>query len=425
MRPDPDRRGSRRWRSGSRGRRLAAILVAAALALTAGCTDDKPAWQGGGESGPQAKGDQLGAAVTGPAKDATDVPTATEITYTTNKATGATVELKSAAGEVIEGAPRPDGSSWVPTQQLEYGTKYTVTVTAAAEGGKTATASSSFTTMAEPDKLVRVSTFLGDDMVVGVGMPLMVTFGREVPEDLRDDVQRRMFVQTSPSQEGVWRWISGTEVHFRPKVYWKAGTKLSFRVAAGGLPLGDGWYGRADLTIRASVGPAVVMVVNNATKKMTVTKDGKLLRTIPVSLGKKSTPSSYGTMLIIEKYRKTVFDTFAELGPREGYRINIEYAQRLTWSGEFVHSAPWSVASQGRVNVSHGCVNMSPANAQWLFGITRVGDPVTVKGTERKLQNGNGWTDWNLTWDQYVQGSALPYSPPAAPSPSPSPEPTP
>jgi lipoprotein-anchoring transpeptidase ErfK/SrfK len=152
---------------------------------------------------------------------------------------------------------------------------------------------------------------------------------------------------------------------------------------------------------------------------MVVTKDGKVLRTIPVSLGKKSTPSSSGTMLVIEKLRKTVFDTFAELGPELGYRTNIEYAQRLTWGGEYIHSAPWSVAQQGHTNVSHGCVNMSPSNAIWLFNLTRVGDPVIVKGTEVQLKNGNGWTDWNMSWDEYVKGSAIPYEPAAQPDPSP------
>ena len=112
-------------------------------------------------------------------------------------------------------------------------------------------------------------------------------------------------------------------------------------------------------------------------------------------------------MLVLEKLRKTVFDTSSDPNPADRYRINIEYAQRLTWSGEFIHSAPWSVSVQGRTNVSHGCVNMSPANAAWLFGITRMGDPVTVKGTERRVAGGNGWTDWNMSWTEYVKGSAL------------------
>jgi lipoprotein-anchoring transpeptidase ErfK/SrfK len=239
-------------------------------------------------------------------------------------------------------------------------------------------------------------------------MPMIVRFGRAIPEDKRADVQKRMTVRTTPEQPGIWHWYSPTEVHYRPKEFWKAGTQIHYKLQTGGLPMGGGWYGRNDLTVDLKVGPAVVMTVDNKTKRMTVTKDGKVIKTIKVSLGKKATPSSSGTMVVIEKLRKTVFDTLEELGPVEGYRTKIDYAQRITWGGEFIHAAPWSEGQQGSVNVSHGCVNVSMKDGAWLFGQTKIGDPITVKGTERKLQNGNGWTDWNMTWAEYVEGSALP-----------------
>jgi len=128
---------------------------------------------------------------------------------------------------------------------------------------------------------------------------------------------------------------------------------------------------------------------------------------MPVSLGKPSTPSSSGTMVVMEKMTETVFDTTDELGSA-GYRVNIQYAQRLTWSGQYIHSAPWSTGAQGHRNVSHGCVNVSPSNARWLFSKTLIGDPVTVKGTGHKLVYSNGWTPWNVSWAQFVKGSALP-----------------
>jgi lipoprotein-anchoring transpeptidase ErfK/SrfK len=112
-------------------------------------------------------------------------------------------------------------------------------------------------------------------------------------------------------------------------------------------------------------------------------------------------------MVVIEKKRHTVFDTLEELGPEEGYRTEIDYAQRITWSGQFIHAAPWSEGVQGRRNVSHGCVNVSMKNGEWLFARTMMGDPITVKGTEEKLENGNGWTDWNMSWAEYKKGSAL------------------
>lgn len=399
-------------RTGARWRRpprpLAAVLLAVALAVTAGCTKDGGAsWQGG-DDGPKAK-----VSITAPAADAKDVPASAEIEFKAEQAAGeTTVEVKDAAGGTVEGT-LTDRGTWLPGGQLDYGTTYTATVTATGDDGKPATATSTFTTMAKPANQVRVSSFLGDGAEVGVGMPLIVRFDRAVPEEYRDDVQRRMTVVSNPTQEGIWHWASPTEVRYRPKEFWQSGTTVSYKVQAGGLPLGDGWYGRADLAVDVKVGPATIMTVDNRTKKMTVTRDGAVIKTIPVSLGKPRTPSSSGTMVVIEKQRKTVFDTMTNPNPEDRYRLDIEYAQRLTWGGEFIHAAPWSVASQGKTNVSHGCVNMSTANAKWLFEQTRIGDPITVKGTERKLQNGNGWTDWDLSWEEYVKGSALPSAPPA------------
>ncbi|HEX5595946.1 MAG TPA: Ig-like domain-containing protein [Micromonosporaceae bacterium] len=397
------------------GRAIAAAALAGALAFVTACGGGGggPTWRGDsdkpGDAGPKAT-----AMITAPADGATEVPAATDITFTTANAMDTTVELTDAAGKAIEGALSEDGTSWLPAGQLAYGATYTATITATGDDGKASTASSTFTTMAKPEKQIRVSSFLGDGAVVGVGMPLIVKFSRAIPADHRADVQRRMTVQATPEQEGIWHWVSGTEVRYRPKNFWQPNTKISYRVQAGGLPMGNGWYGRADLTVDLKIGPEVIMVVDDKTKQMTVTKNGQVIKTMPVSLGKASTPSSSGTMVVIEKLEKTIFDTYAELGPVDGYRTPIDFAQRLTWGGEFIHSAPWSVGDQGRRNVSHGCVNLSPANAKWLFEQTRVGDPVTVKGTLRKLQNGNGWTDWNMSWEEYIKGSALPYEPPAA-----------
>jgi lipoprotein-anchoring transpeptidase ErfK/SrfK len=198
-------------------------------------------------------------------------------------------------------------------------------------------------------------------------------------------------------------------MHWRPKEFWQAGTKVFVDLRVGGLPCGGGYYGRTDLTLDCSIGPALVMTVDDkaSPKVMTVTKDGRVLKKIPVSLGRASMPSSSGTMIIIEKLAKTVFDTRTDPNPANRYVTPIDYAQRLTWGGEFIHSAPWSVNDQGKRNVSHGCINMSAANAKWLFSQTLIGDPVTVKGTSRALQYGNGWTDWDKPWDEYVKGSAI------------------
>ncbi|GGK16077.1 hypothetical protein GCM10010124_05860 [Pilimelia terevasa] len=390
-------------------RGIVAVALAALLtAPAAGCRDGKSGGAGAGAPAASPTGPHLGAVVTAPAADAVNVPPMTPVTFTTELADKAAVTVADAKGAAVAGKLSGDGGRWVPAGPLRWGTKYTATVTVTGADGQTATAGSSFTVMKEPSTLVSATSHLGDGATVGVGMPLMIRFGRTIPQEKRDDVQRRMAVASSPVQAGAWSWQDGQTVHYRPKVFWQAGSRITYRVALRGLPLGGGWYGANDLKVHVNIGSAVVMNVDNRTKTMTVTQDGAVVRKIPVSLGKPKSPSSYGTMVVMEKLAKTVFDTFEELGPKEGYRTKIDYAQRLTWGGEFIHSAPWSVKDQGKRNVSHGCVNMSPANAKWLFGLTKIGDPVTVKGTEVPLRSGNGWTHWNVSWSQYANGSALP-----------------
>jgi lipoprotein-anchoring transpeptidase ErfK/SrfK len=407
--PAIGRSGRRPWRI------LAAALVAGAVLLSAGCSgDDSPSWQGGGA------GNQAGAsdaaspappastvAVVEPAPNAKGVAALAEVKYTTEDADNTSVVVKNASGDEVDGTLDKDDKVWRPTNALKWGSKYTITVNGTATDGKVGTTTSTFTTMAKPSKLVRVSSFLGDNQTVGVGMPLIIKFGRAIPEKNRAAVERRMVVTATPAQEGTWHWISSTEVHFRPKVFWKANSKVSYKVRLAGVPMGDGWYGRSDISVDLNIGRSFVMTVSNKTKKMTVRLNGQVVKTIPVSLGKPGTPSSSGTMVVIEKKRKTVFDTLAELGPVKGYRTKIDFAQRITWSGQFIHAAPWSEGKQGKVNVSHGCVNVSEKMGAWLFGKTLMGDPITVTGTEEKLKNGNGWTDWNMSWDQYKKGSAL------------------
>jgi lipoprotein-anchoring transpeptidase ErfK/SrfK len=397
---------------------VAAALVAGTVLLVAGCDGDKsPSWQGGGSQGskggtssaqsPSPKPTESTVAVTQPAAAAKDVVASTEVKYTSDDPANTSVVVKDSDGEEVDGTLDKDAKTWRPAKALKYGETYTITVNGTASGDKGGTTSSTFTTMTKPAKLVRVSSFLGDNQVVGVAMPMIIKFDHSIPVSSRDTVERRMIVKSTPAQTGTWHWISPTEVHYRPKVYWQAGTKVNYTVRLAGVPMGGGWYGRSDLSVDLKIGRAFVMTVSNSTKKMTVKQNGKVIRTIPVSLGKPSTPSSSGTMVVIEKKRHTVFDTLAELGPVKGYRTDIDYAQRITWSGQFIHAAPWSEGVQGKVNVSHGCVNVSEKMGAWLFSRTMMGDPITVSGTGSKLQNGNGWTDWNMSWDQYKKGSAL------------------
>jgi lipoprotein-anchoring transpeptidase ErfK/SrfK len=396
---------------------VAAALVAGAVLLSAGCNGDKSStWQGGsqgsGSSGtdkntPSPAPTLSTVAVTEPAANATGVEALAAVKYTSEDPDNTSVVVKDPDGKEVDGTLDKDGKTWQPDSAMQWGKKYTVTVTGTASEGKNGTTTSTFTTMSKPSKLVRVTSFLGDKQTVGVAMPLIIKFSRAIPAKNRADVERRMIVKATPAQTGSWSWISPTEVHYRPQSYWKAGSKVAYDLDLQGVPMGSGYYGRSNLSVDLNIARSFVMTVSNKTKKMTVTQNGKVVKTIPVSLGKASTPSSSGTMVVIQKLRHTVFDTMAELGPTKGYRTDIDYAQRITWSGQFIHAAPWSEGVQGKVNVSHGCVNVSEKMGAWLFSRTMMGDPITVSGTGSSLKNGNGWTDWNMSYAQFKKGSAL------------------
>ncbi|MBF9128076.1 L,D-transpeptidase family protein [Plantactinospora sp. S1510] len=344
-----------------------------------------------------------------PASGAKKQPVSVEIG---TKITGGkidSVSLTAAGGGTVKGSMREDGSSWVPAVPLKYSKTYTAKVTATTSTGQSETKTTSFTTMAKPRSVIGSGLYLFDDKTYGVAMPVVVEFSPGIAKKDRAKVQRRMFVESDPPQPGAWHWVSsGTQAYYRAPEYWKPGTTLTVRIGLEGIPLSNGKYGNVDRKATSKIGSKFEMKVDNKTKKMTVFENDKLVRTIPVSLGKKATPSSSGKMVVMEKKSSTVFDTRDDPDPSNRYVTEIDFAQRLTWGGEYIHAAPWSVGDQGRRNVSHGCVNVSTPNARWLFEKTKPGDPVTISGTERKLEPGNGWTAWNLSWKDFIKGSALP-----------------
>jgi lipoprotein-anchoring transpeptidase ErfK/SrfK len=417
---------------------VAVVLAVLAPSALAGCADAPPAFVGPTRSAPEpapASTELLALAVT-PADAAKNEPVSAEIGTKVSGGQVQSVTLTDAAGARVAGDMRTDGSSWVPSRPLKYGAKYTATVVAVGPDGQTVAKTASFTTMGRPSRKTGAGLYLFESRTYGVAMPVVIEFTRPVPASARAGVERRLFVTTQPPQPGIWHWSSPLQVMYRGPEYWQTGTKITVRAALEGVPMGDGRYGDAD---RRGVGniakDKIELIVDNATKRMQVFKNDTMIKTIPVSLGKPKTPSSSGTMVIMDKRRKTVFDTTDDPGDVDRYRVDIEYAQRLTWGGEYIHAAPWSVQHQGRRNVSHGCVNVSMANATYLFNLTSIGTPVTVKGTERRVRPANGWTAWSVGWADYLKGSALPVppelaalgSPPepsASPHPSASPEPS-
>ena len=404
-----------RLRCGPRARRAIAVfaaLTAMALAAMAGNAACRPAGSPTAKatSSPTPPPAPFTLAIT-PAAGTTNLPVSSEVGIAASGGQVTEVSLtKAGSPDKIPGTMREDGTSWIPAAPLAFSSNYTVTVTGrATAGAQTVSRHTSFSTMGKPARETETGLYMFDGETVGVAMPVALEFDQPVPEAARAEVQKRLFVTTNPPQPGVWHWASGKQAWYRAPNYWKPGTTITVRAALAGQPMGDGYFGDQDRAATVTVGPKVLLDIDNATKQMKVYADDKLANTVPVSLGKASTPSSSGHLVVMSKAQSTVFDTTNE-GPG-GYRVNVNWAMRLTWGGEFIHAAPWSVGDQGARNVSHGCVNMSDRNAQWLFGAAHVGDPVIVKGTEVALTNGNGWTAWNQPWSEYIKSSALPVPP--------------
>ena len=297
------------------------------------------------------------------------------------------------------------------TGVLRADSRYRVSGVATDDAGLQKTYRSKFHTRAlSLDEQTYASFAPLDGQTVGVGMPVIVRF--DIPITDRASIERKLSVTSQPAQVGAFHWLSSQEVHWRPKTYWQAGTKVSVKADIGGVPAGNGIYGQEDREINFQVGRSMVSKVDMKTLQMRVFRDGKLQRTMPVTTGEqpKFTTRS-GIKVIVEKFRhKRMNSETIGIDPdsADGYDLDdVEYAMRLTYSGEFVHAAPWSVGSQGNSNVSHGCTGMSPENAGWLYDNSIVGDVVEYVGTDRGTSLDNGFGDWNSSFADYKAGSAL------------------
>ncbi|MBA9006796.1 L,D-transpeptidase [Thermomonospora cellulosilytica] len=383
----------------------AGLAVAAVLAL-AGCSGDRTARRQA-EQRPTPPPARL--AVT-PAHGIEDARPDRPITV---QATGGTIQRVTVTGEgrTVEGGLDPTRTRWTSRWTLRPDTDYLVTATAVSPEGRTTTVTSAFSTL-KPKQTIGVAAAAPfDDETVGVGMPIILTFDRPVYN--KAEVERALHVRASRPVEGAWRWIDRRQVVYRTRKYWPAHTDVTLHARLAGVRAARDVYGTRDLTLRFRVGDAQMSVASARTHQMVVTRNGRTVRRIPVSMGK-ATKRAYtttsGVHLTMEKAYHVVMDS-ATVGIPKGhpeyYRLDVYYAVRISDSGEFTHSAPWSVASQGNENVSHGCVNMSPRNARWFYRFSRRGDIYKITGTDRELEWNNGWGYWQMSWPEWRKGSAL------------------
>jgi lipoprotein-anchoring transpeptidase ErfK/SrfK len=317
------------------------------------------------------------------------------------------VTVIAGGGRRLAGKLDEDGRSWVSTGALAPATHYRVVADAVDDAGTPARERTTFTTL-RPRAELRAAIMPLDGETVGVGLPIGVWFNQPVAD--RAGVERRLQVSSSKRVTGAWHWFNDREVHYRPKSYWPAGAKVTLAARLAGTDAGGGLWGVADRTVSFRIGERRVSVVDVRSHRMKVTSGGRTLRTLPVSTGREKYPTTNGVHFVIEKNAVKLMDSSTVGIPRNspgGYYQKVAWSVRISNSGEFVHAAPWSTGSQGRANVSHGCVNLSTANARWYFGLTRRGDVVEIRGSPKRPGASFGVADWNMSWSRWLAGSAL------------------
>jgi lipoprotein-anchoring transpeptidase ErfK/SrfK len=387
---------------------VAAVLGAAALVLSAcsapASTPEEP--QVISEKGTPF-GDLLVPKLQASVTDgAIGVPVDSPVTVSAGDGVLGAVSLINEDGTPVDGALSPDGLTWESAEPLGYNKEYTLNAEALGLGG-VARSRMTFQTHS-PENLTMPYVMPNNGEVVGVGQPIAVRFDENIPD--RVAAQRAIKVTTTPPVEGAFYWLSDREVRWRPERYWKPGTAVEVQVKTYGVDLGDRLFGQEDVTTRFRVGDEVIATADDATKTMTVRINGNVVKTMPISMGKDKTPTNNGTYIIGDRYSFLIMDSSTygvPVNSPDGYRTEVEWATQMSYSGIYVHSAPWSVGSQGRSNVSHGCLNVNPANAVWFYNTTKRGDIVEVVNTVgSRLPGTDGLGDWNIPWDQWRAGNA-------------------
>ncbi|MFF3331591.1 Ig-like domain-containing protein [Streptomyces sp. NPDC002888] len=317
-------------------------------------------------------------------------------------------------GQAVPGVISGDGGSWKPKEQLERGTKYEIAATAKDADGRTTSARSAFTTVSKANSFI--GTYTPDNgTTVGVGMPVSFTFDKAISD--KKAVQSHITVTSSSGQEVAGHWFGSQRIDFRPQEYWKAGSKVTMKIDLDGVKGANGIQGVQKKTVTFTVGRSQVSTVDVNTQTMTVVRDGKTLRTVPISAGSPEFTTYNGQMVISEKYTQIRMDS-RTVDLANAYDIpDVPHAMRLTQSGTFIHGNYWYNKGNppfGRQGTSHGCVGLQDVRgaqggtpAKWFYDNSMIGDVVIVKNSpDKTVTPDNGLNGWNMPWSQWVAASA-------------------
>jgi lipoprotein-anchoring transpeptidase ErfK/SrfK len=337
---------------------------------------------------------------------AVGVPVDQPVTVSAGDGVLGAVTMVNADGKPVAGHLSADGLTWSTTERLGYNKQYTLTAQALGLSGVTRK-SMTFQTHS-PEDLTMAYVLPNDGEVVGVGQPVSIRFDENIPNRLA--AQRAIKVTTNPPVEGAFYWLNNREVRWRPQNFWKPGTAVDVAVNIYGVDLGDGLFGQDNITRHFTIGEEVIATADDTTKSVTVRVNGQVVKTMATSMGKNSAPTNNGTYIVGERYTHIIMDSSTygvPVNSPNGYRTDVNWATQISYSGIFIHAAPWSVGAQGYTNTSHGCLNVNTANAIWFYKNTRRGDIVQVVNTVGSTLPGtDGLGDWNIPWEQWRAGNA-------------------
>lgn len=385
-------------------------LASAAAVLLAACSSGGTSDSGADITADDGKNGGPAAIVVQPGGDSTEVAVDKKVTVRAQGGSLSSVDVSSPGPGRLSGAWSEDQSVWTSTTPLAPGATYTVKAKGTVSGGSALSETASFTTAAAANTFA--GTYSPDKGAkVGVAMPVSVTFNKPIHD--KTAVERKLKVTASPAVEGSWSWMKDRDgkdrIDYRPEKFWKPGTDVTLRMDLAGVNAGDGVYGTQQRVVNFTIGDAVTSTVDVKKKTMTVAKNGRTLRTLKVSTGKKDFETWNGTMVVLSKVPTIRMNsaTVGIFGP-EAYDLGaVKWDVQLTPSGTYAHAAPWNEGKFGVVNASHGCIGMSTADAKWFYDQVHLGDPVTVVNSVDTVATNNGYGDWNVDWESWKTGSAL------------------
>jgi lipoprotein-anchoring transpeptidase ErfK/SrfK len=392
-------------------RRITAVVALglAAVIMLGACSSEPTVsasgTSGGGPTEPPPPTAQPAKLTVTPAAGAQDVAPGEPVGITVADGTIASVTLTNPDGKQVQGQPSADKKSWNTTEQLGYGKTYTWAGQVAGADGKNVPIAGSFTTV-KPKRQLQASLNVGDGQTYGIAMPIALTFPSRVAD--KASVEKALSVETTPKTEGSWAWLNGdTTVHWRPKEYFKPNTTVKVNAKIYGVKIGEGVYGKQDVSASFAIGRSQIVKGNTTQHTMQVIRDGQQIADYPVSYGLDSDPGRVthsGVHVVMGKQ-----STYAMSNPKYHYEnVVVPWAVRISNNGEFIHGLAASVWAQGKKNVSRGCLNLSPARAKEYYDGVLTGDPVEITGSTQTLSAKDGdYSDWTYDWAGWQKLSAL------------------